>query len=118
MFIIKTDPSFDQNMGDPAMSATMMLAAKDVASSMDSFIRQCVSKVLSPESLELFVGMQSAVPELDLEITFFSPQKRRMRLLFRKEEIGSAISESSLEEREESGEKKLFLVHKITIEKI
>jgi hypothetical protein len=114
MFIINKDPAFDINQSDPAMNAAMLAVANEVARSMDEFVRTCVAKVLSPESLDLFVSMQSSVPELDLEITFFSPQKRRMRVLFRKQELGSAMSETALEE----GENGMQFVHKITIERI
>ena len=120
MFIIKTDPSFDTNFGnDPVMNTAMLLAANDVARSMDDFVRQCVGKVLSPESLELFIDLRSSVPGLDLEMTFFSPQKRRMRVLFKNNEIGSALSETVLEEiQAEEGKVSHRLVHKTTIERI
>lgn len=120
MFIIKTDPSFETNFGnDMVMNTAMMLAANEIARSMDDFVRECVGKVLSPESLGLFIDLKASVPGLDLEMTFYSPQKRRMRVLFKGKVIGSAYSETVLEEVEaEEGKASHRLVHKTTIEKI
>lgn len=91
MIYVSTDPNFDKSFADPTINPMIFSVAKHLASYTDDFVRQCVEKVLSPESLALFVDAKVEIPGLDLELLFFSPQKHRVRVFFQKREIGSAI---------------------------
>ena len=85
-------PDFDPNFGNPMINPEIIKHAVEVMKSTDDFLRKCLEKCVSPETLELFVGMGSSIPGLDLKLTFFSPQRHRIQLFFNNKEIGSAMS--------------------------
>jgi hypothetical protein len=113
MFYIKLDPQFGS--GDPLANPEMISYANEIVRAMDPFVQKCVGKILSPDSLALFVETKGAVPGLDLELTFFTPSRRRLRILFHNNVIGSAMFNTEMERKEDGA---VAFNNNIVIEKI
>lgn len=84
-----TDPK------DPLFPLTVA-AVQELAVQTDFFIRACVRKVLSPDSLALFVDTKAPVPGLDMFLELQTPYKRKLTLKFNGAELGRATFETKL----------------------
>ncbi len=102
MLLIKLDPSFsDQDFGDPFTHPELTLITNQFVHDMDEFIRRAINKIISPDSLAFFVDTNAPLPMVDLEVTFYTPLRRRLKVLFKQRVIASALVSTTIEKTPE-----------------
>lgn len=93
---------FDHN--DPLNRITKE-AAEDsgtrLVKQIDTFVRLALEKVVSPETLALFVDTRMAIPELDLNMTLLSPHSRSLEVRFKNKFVASVVFDTIIEKLED-----------------
>jgi len=113
MIHIKYAPDF--SLGDPHINELISHYQLKLAESMDAFVRQAISKVMSDMSVALFVDTNSAIPKMDLEITFNSPSDKVVRVLFQDQEIGRARFTTEIDHLEDGSKSIKTTLSEVTI---
>lgn len=103
MYLVDYDPAFEKNskgqIPDPVQETTTKLM-ESVSVTLDSFIRECIGKVLDPFSLSLFVDTKAPIPMLDIEVYFISQLERTVKIYYKRQEIGMTKVISKIDKKE------------------
>lgn len=108
MFKVIKGPKFDEslNPGNPELSLPSEVvekSAQELSLQIDTFVRKAIKKVLPDNTLGLFVESKSAVPQLDLVMELVNVYQRKITVLFRGKELGSAAFVTSYIQTSEGG---------------